>query len=154
LATNNVSFSILKRHSAQLTPVLSNLQGLTTLEHCEGSVSREEITDGDLCPFLITDNRVSIFQRPIDEMIGEVVRCHLRCLRISSTSHAEMKIKDCVLFHVTFYEILRRKPADKVLELWPCGDLHSDDQRYPQGPRQMREAALTVSCPKQLLNLY
>jgi len=101
--------------------------------------------DSDLCPFLITDDEESIFQRPIDEMIGQAVKCHLRCLRVSSINHDEMKIKDCALFHLTFYEILPHNTGNRVTELWPCGDLYSDGQQYPKKPRKIREAALTVS---------
>ncbi|CZR54582.1 uncharacterized protein PAC_04466 [Phialocephala subalpina] len=121
-----------------------NLQGLTTLENCGSLINREEISDSDLCPFLITDTGESIFQRPIDEMIERAIKCHLRCLRISSTHHDEMRTKDCALFHVTFYEILQRNPTSRITELWPCGDLYSDGQQHPQGSRQIREAALTV----------
>lgn len=121
-----------------------NLQGLTTLVDCGGSIKPEEVSDSDLCPFLITDTGESIFQRPIDEMIERAIRCHLRCLRISSTHHDEMKTKDCALFHVTFYEILQRNPTSRVTELWPCGDLYSDGEQHPKGSRQIREAALTV----------
>lgn len=78
-------------------------------------------------------------------MIARILNCHLRCLRVSSTSHAEMKIKDCALFHITFYEILERNLENTATELWPCGDLHSDGKRNSKRPRQIREAALTVS---------
>jgi hypothetical protein len=123
----------------------SNLQGLTTLENVEGLTTREEVIDSDLCPFLITDTRESIFQRPIDEMIAQAIKCHLRCLRVSSTHHDEMKTKDCALFHITFYEILQHNPTNKVMELWPCGDLYSDGQQHAKESRKIREAALTVS---------
>ena len=55
-----------------------------------------------------------------------------------------MNIKECALFHVTFYEILPRNNSDTVAELWPCGDLYGHDQKSLRGHRQIREAALTV----------
>ncbi|KUJ06456.1 uncharacterized protein LY89DRAFT_409247 [Mollisia scopiformis] len=103
-----------------------------------------KLTDSDLCPFLITNSENSIFQRPVDNMIEQAIRCHLRCLRVSSTYHDELKTKDCALFHITFYEIIQRNSTSKVTELWPSGDLYGDKQQHPKGSRQIREAALTI----------
>lgn len=114
------------------------------MENSELPKTRDAFTDGDLCPFFLSDSGESIFQRPIDEMIAQIVKCHLRCTRVSNATHAEMNIKDCVLFHVTFYEILPRSHSDNITELWPCGDLYSDDQQRIGGHRQIRESALTL----------
>lgn len=104
-----------------------------------------KLTDSDLCPFLLTNTDESIFQRPIDGMIEQAIHRHLRCLRVSSSYHDELKTKNCVLFHITFYEILQRSSAIKVTELWPCGDLHTDGQQFSKASCKIREAALTVS---------
>lgn len=112
------------------------------------------LTDSDLCPFLITNSDESIFQRPIDGMIEQAIHCHLRCLRVSNSYHDELKTKNCVLFHVTFYEILQRSSAIKVAELWPCGDLHTDGQKFSKAFCQIREAALTVSYESTELRYY
>jgi hypothetical protein len=118
------------------------MQGLTTLSVDHGLTNTEDLTDQDLCPFL-SETKASFFQEPMDEVIWRAVKCHLRCLRASESEHAALETKGWVLFHVTFYEILHES-GKEVLELWPCGELHSDSYR-PGRPRKIRESTLTVS---------
>ena len=143
MAKNNVGF-----HSPLGTNTIdsrSNFQGLTSLSNCESSTIREELSDSDLCPFLISDTTQSIFQRPVDDMVWRIVRCHLRCFRISDSHHVELQTKDCISFHITFYEVLKRNYQTCLTELWPCGKLHSDGQSHAKPARKIRESALTVS---------
>jgi hypothetical protein len=118
------------------------MQGLTTLSVDHGLMNIEDLTDQDLCPFL-SETKASFFQEPMDEVIWRAVKCHLRCLRASESEHTAFETKGWVLFHVTFYEILHQS-GKEVLELWPCGELHSDSYR-PGRPRKIRESTLTVS---------
>lgn len=124
---------------------LRNLQGLTTLSNCEEAFTEDELGPSDLCPFLFSDSTETIFHRPTDEMIWRAVKCHLKCQRTGDTHHVELETKGCILFNVTFFEILKRSPGRQLTELWPCGDLHSDGQKKRRKPRQLRESALTAS---------
>jgi hypothetical protein len=66
--------------------------------------------------------------------------------KISFEMHAALETKGWILFHVTFYEILQSQGENQLSELWPCGELHSD--QYRQGrPRKIRESTLTVGTP-------
>ncbi len=118
------------------------MEGLTTLSMDHGLMNTEDLTDQDLYPFL-SETKASFFQEPMDEVIWRAVKCHLICLRASESEHAVLETKGWVLFHVTFYEILHQSGRE-VLELWPSGDLHSDNYR-PGRPRKIRESPLTVS---------
>jgi hypothetical protein len=119
-----------------------NMQGLTSLTIGDSLVDPQELGDNDLCPFL-SETKVSFFQEPMDEILWRAVKCHLRCMRISETEHAALETKGWILFHITFYEILHSQAGEELLDLWPCGELHSD--RYRQGkPRKIRESTLTV----------
>lgn len=124
------------------------MQGLTTLSLGHGSMNTEDLTDQDLCPFL-SETKASFFQEPMDEVIWRAVKCHLRCLRASESEHTAFETKGWVLFHVTFYEILHQS-GNEVLELWPCGELHSDSYRLGR-PRKIRESTLTVSRNARLM---
>ena len=118
------------------------MQGLTSLTIGGGLVDPRELGDNDLCPFL-SETKVSFFQEPMDEVLWRAVKCHLRCMRVSESEHAALETKGWMLFHVTFYEILQSQAGEELLDLWPCGELHSD--RYRQGkPRKIRESTLTV----------
>ncbi|KAK3386772.1 hypothetical protein B0H63DRAFT_468360 [Podospora didyma] len=132
-----------------------NMQGLTTIyNHGNTDIDQEQLTDHDLCPILLSETEDAIFQRPLNDMLWRAVRCHLRCLRATDTHHSELLTKGCVLFHVTFYEILESTSLDNLTELWPCGELHSDGQKRSHGGkrRRIRESALTlISVPS--LNL-
>jgi hypothetical protein len=121
------------------------MQGLTTLSINDRRMVREDFNDQDLCPFLSV-TKDSIFQEPMDEVLWRAIRYHLRCQRIVETDHAAMETKGWIIFHITFYEILGSKPNDKLMELWPSGELHSDHQHHQRRPRRIRESALTVSC--------
>ncbi|KAN0108226.1 hypothetical protein V8E51_007968 [Hyaloscypha variabilis] len=119
-----------------------NMQGLTSLTIGDSLVDPQELGDNDLCPFL-SETKVSFFQEPMDEILWRAVKCHLRCMRISETEHAALETKGWILFHITFYEILHSQAGEELLDLWPCGELHSD--RYRQGkPRKIRESTLTI----------
>ena len=118
------------------------MQGLTSLTKRDSLFNPHELGDNDLCPFL-SETKVSFFQEPMDEVLWRAVKCHLRCLRVSESEHAALETKGWMLFHVTFYEILQSQAGEELLDLWPCGELHSD--RYRQGkPRKIRESTLTV----------
>jgi hypothetical protein len=121
----------------------SNMQGLTALSISDDSKSPEDLTDKDLCPFL-SETKESVFQEPMDDVLWRAVKCHLRCVRASETEHAALETKGWVLFHVTFYEILKFQENSRLTELWPCGELHSDRFRVGR-PRRIRESAMTVS---------
>lgn len=112
-----------------------NIQGLTSLRWG----APEGLDEEDLCPFLMPRTEGAIFELPVDDMVWRAVRSHLRCRRAAEANHAELLTKGCVLFHVTFYEILDRDYEAGLRELWPCGELHSDGQK-----RRIRESALTV----------
>ena len=101
------------------------------------------VPEEDLCPFLMPRTEGAIFELPVDEMVWRAVRSHLRCRRAAEANHAELLTKGCILFHVTFYEILDQDYETGLKELWPCGELHSDG-REGQGKRRIRESALTV----------
>ncbi|KAE9377870.1 hypothetical protein N431DRAFT_399020 [Stipitochalara longipes BDJ] len=119
-----------------------NMQGLTSLTICDGSVNPQELRDDDLCPIL-SETKVSFFQEPMDEVLWRAVKCHLRCMRISESEHTALETKGWMLFHITFYEILQSQAGEELLELWPCGELHSD--KYRKGrPRKIRESTLTI----------
>ncbi|KAH7304367.1 hypothetical protein BKA65DRAFT_206367 [Rhexocercosporidium sp. MPI-PUGE-AT-0058] len=77
-------------------------------------------------------------------MLWRAVKCHLSCQRTSESQHLELRIKDRVLFHITFFEILEPERGGRKVELWPCGELHSDNQTPTKKPRQVRESALTI----------
>lgn len=112
-----------------------NIQGLTSLRRG----APEGLDEEDLCPFLMPRTEGAIFELPVDDMVWRAVRSHLRCRRAAEANHAELLTKGCILFHVTFYEILDRDYEAGLRELWPCGELHSDGLK-----RRMRESALTV----------
>jgi len=127
------------------------MQGLTSLTIGDGLVDPHELEDNDLCPFL-SETKVSFFQEPMDEVVWRAVKCHLRCMRVSESEHAALEPKGWMLFHVTFYEILQSQAGEELLDLWPCGELHSD--RYRQGrPRKIRESTLTVSRLSPLVHM-
>jgi hypothetical protein len=127
----------------------SSFQGLTSLSIRDSPISQEDLTDQDLCPFL-SETKESIFQDPMDEILWRVIKCHLPCLRISETEHAAMQTKSWLLFHVTFYEILKSNPHGDPVDLWPSGELHSDHEGHQRKSRRIRESALTVS-PESVL---
>ena len=131
----------------------SNFQGLTSLSIRDSPISQEDLTDQDLCPFL-SETKESIFQEPMDEILWRVIKCHLRCLRISETEHDAMQTKSWLVFHVTFYKILKPNLRDDLVELWPSGELHSDHQQHQRKSRRIRESALTVilECRSRLVN--
>lgn len=129
-----------------------NLRGLTTLSNCEESVIREDLGPCDLCPFLFSDSSETIFHQPTAEMLWRAVKCHLSCQRTSESQHTELQTKDCILFHITFFEILEPYIGRRKVELWPCGELHSDTQSSGKKPRRVRESALTVIPPKRNLS--
>jgi hypothetical protein len=122
------------------------MQGLTSLSTCDTSIEEKDLTDQDLCPFL-SETKESVFPEPMNEVLWRAIKSHLRCQRVSEAEHAAMETKGWVLFHITFYEILKFKPHSKITELWPFGELHSDHQD-PTRPRRIRESALTVSQKK------
>jgi hypothetical protein len=126
------------------------MQGLTSLSIRDKSTTHSDLTDQDLCPFL-SETKDSVFQEPMDEVLWRAVRSHIRCLRVPETDHAAMEPKGWILFHVTFYEILKLKPNYKLTELWPSGELHSDYQQNPGKPRTIRESALTVRKPGRVV---
>lgn len=78
-------------------------------------------------------------------MIWRAVNRHLNCKRTVDSHHAELEIKGCILFHITFFEILKPTSGKRLTEMWPCGELHSDGQENKSKPRQIRESALTAS---------
>ena len=122
----------------------SNMQGLTTLSLPHSNINQDDFTDQDLCPF-ISQTYGSVFQEPMDEVLWRAIRHHLRCLHVGESDHTAMETKGWVLFHVSFYEILPSKSNNRISELWPCGELHSDHQKSRRRPRRIRESALTVS---------
>ena len=121
----------------------SNFQGLTSLSIRNSPISQEDLTDQDLCSFL-SETKGSIFQELMDEILWRVIKCHLRCLRISETEHVAMQTRGWLLFHVTFYEILKSNSRNDLVEVWPSGELHSDHQQRQRKSRRIRESALTV----------
>lgn len=129
----------------------SNFQGLTSLSIRDSPISQEDLTDQDLCPFL-SETKESIFQEPMDEVLWQVIKCHLRCLRVSETEHTAMQTKSWLLFHVTFYEILKSNVRNDIVELWPSGELHSDHHQRQRKRRRIRESALTVIIKKNSLS--
>jgi hypothetical protein len=133
------------------------MQSLTTLHNHGSAAVPGQLSDQDLCPILLSETEETIFQQPLNDMLWRAVRCHLRCLRATDAHHAELLTKGCVLFHITFYEILDPEPRNCFTDLWPCGELHSDGQKGSHGGsrRRIRESALTVrSCRTSHQTLY
>ncbi|RFU27353.1 hypothetical protein B7463_g8978, partial [Scytalidium lignicola] len=133
-------------NSYRLSPMIApwrrmiNMQGLTSLSMRDCPLDTEELMDLDLCPF-IAETRDSVFPEPMNEVLWRAIRCHLRCQRAPETE--PMETKGTLIFHITFYEILKSRLHSEMLELWPCGDLHSD-YLEARRPRKLRESALTI----------
>jgi hypothetical protein len=121
---------------------LINLNGLTSIRNGETEEKRARITDEDICPFFLPKNKDDIFELPVNDIVWRAVKKHLRCQRTGETSYAELATKGCLLFHITFYEMLDAKYEVNLTELWPCGELYGDGKGL-RG-RRVRESALTI----------
>ncbi|KAH8807840.1 hypothetical protein F5884DRAFT_900166 [Xylogone sp. PMI_703] len=117
-----------------------NMQGLTSLSKSSYSNDVGQLSDLDLCPFL-AETKDSVFPEPMSGVLWQAIRRHLRCYR--TPENGPMETNGTIIFHITFYEILNSRGRSETLELWPCGDLHSDCQDV-RGPRKLRESALTI----------
>jgi len=140
-----------KEETSTLAPMVApwrrmiHFQGLTTIRNCESAEKRSQIKDEDLCPFLLPKSDEAIFELPVNDIIWRAVRNHLRCTRATEASHSELLAKGCILFHLTFYEILEADYAPGLTELWSSGELYGNGEEPRNAKRRIRESALTVS---------
>lgn len=124
------------------------MHGLTTLSKGQDFESRPQISDQELCPFIMEETSTSVFQDPMDDVLWRAINAHLRCRHVSEMEHTAMEPKRWIFFHVVFYEILRSETASSdSVDLWPSGDLHSDMQQSHGRPRRIRESAFSVRLP-------
>jgi hypothetical protein len=82
----------------------------------------------------------------LDNMLmWRAVDHHLRCARLYEREYSgrEWKLSGCVLFHITFWEVMAVKPHGNTENLWRVGKLHS--HRDLGRPEFIRNSACTVS---------
>jgi hypothetical protein len=82
----------------------------------------------------------------LDNMLmWRAVDHHLRCARLYEHEYSgrEWKLSGCVLFHITFWEVMAAKPHRSAENLWRVGKLHS--HRDLGRPEFIRNSACTVS---------
>ncbi|KAK0655942.1 hypothetical protein B0T16DRAFT_23449 [Cercophora newfieldiana] len=139
-----------KEETSALAPMVApwrrmiNFQGLTTVRNCESGEKRSTVTDEDLCPFLLPKMDEAIFELPVNNIIWRAVRNHLQSKRATEANHSELLAKGCILFHLTFYEIIGPDYAPGLTELWPCGELYSNGEEPRNRRRRIRESSLTI----------
>jgi hypothetical protein len=80
-----------------------------------------------------------------NKLMWRAVDHHLRCARLYEHEYSgrEWKLSRCVLFHVTFWEVMAVKPRKSTENLWRVGRLHS--HRDLGRPEFVRNSACTVS---------
>jgi hypothetical protein len=131
----------------QHADVHSTLRGLAIgSTEIEGAIKQHT-----RCPYFSTRPiRVDVGSRQYKWILDNIlmwraVDHHLRCARLYEHEYSgrEWKLSGCVLFHVTFWEVMAAKPHRSAESLWRVGKLHS--HRDLGRPEFVRNSACTVS---------